>query len=194
MIHGMRRPPSKLVERLVSASEEVLRRDRALRLEDIAALIGSARATLYYHFWPRGPGRVPTGRAPARRRRDIELAVTTTRPPVVQLRSAITALVGFLGRQPGVCAGLLSFAGATGRLGTLMAAKDAKLAAPLQKLLDEGAATDQFTISDSRDAANAILGAAMIATLTRWEDGRDTQDPEFQQALTDQLVRSVARA
>ena len=62
------------------------------------------------------------------------------------------------------------------------------------KLLDEGAATDQFTISDSRDAANAILGAAMIATLTRWEDGRDTQDPEFQQALTDQLVRSVARA
>jgi hypothetical protein len=79
-------------------------------------------------------------------------------------------------------------------LGTLMAAKDAKLAAPLQKLLDEGAATDQFTISDSRDAANAILGAAMIATLTRWEDGRDTQDPEFQQALTDQLVRSVARA
>jgi hypothetical protein len=38
-----------------------------------------------------------------------------------------------------------------------MAAKDAKLAAPLRKLLDEGAATGQFTISDSRDAANAIL-------------------------------------
>jgi TetR/AcrR family transcriptional regulator len=75
-----------------------------------------------------------------------------------------------------------------------MAAKDATLAAPLRKLLDEGAATGQFTISDSRDAASAILGAAMIATLTRWEDGRDTQDPEFQQALTDQLVRSVARA
>jgi hypothetical protein len=75
-----------------------------------------------------------------------------------------------------------------------MAAKDAHLATPLRKLLDEGAATDQFTVSDSRDAANAILGAAMIATLTRWEDGRDTQDPEFQQALTDQLVRSVARA
>ena len=119
---------------------------------------------------------------------------TTTWSPVVQLRSAITALLGFLGKQPEVCAGLLSFAGATGRLGTLMAAKDAKLAAPLQKILDEGAATDQFTISDSRDAANAILGAALITTLTRWEDGRDTQGPEFQHALTDQLVRSVARA
>jgi AcrR family transcriptional regulator len=199
MIHRMRRPPSKLVQRLLSVSEEVLRPDPALRLEDIAALIGSARATLYYHFSGRDDLVAFLLEEHLRVAAEtIELAVTTTRPttrpPVVQLRSAITALVGFLGRQPGVCAGLLSFAGATGRLGTLMAAKDAHLATPLQKLLDEGAATDQFTISDSRDAANAILGAAMIATLTRWEDGRDTQDPEFQQALTDQLVRSVARA
>src|ERR1700738_4071073 len=145
MIGRMRRPPSKLVQRLVSASEEVLRPDPALRLEDIATLIGSARATLYYHFSGRDDlvaflleehlrGAAET----------IELAVTPTGSPVVQLRSAITALVGFLGGHPGVCAGLLSFAGATGRLGTLMAAKDAKLGTPLQKLLDEGAATDQF--------------------------------------------------
>jgi TetR/AcrR family transcriptional regulator len=192
----MRRPPPKLVQRLLSASEEVLRPDQALRLEDIAALIGSARATLYYHFSGRDDlvaflleehlrGAAET----------IELAVTTTQPPpAAQLRSAITALAGFLGGQPGVCAGLLSFAGATGRLGTLMAAKDTALAAPLRKLLDEGATTGQFTISDSRDAANAILGAALIATLTRWEDGRDTQDPGFQHALTDQLVQSVTRA
>src|ERR1700722_19230850 len=176
MIGPMRRPPSKLVERLVSVSEEVLRPDPALRLEDIAALIGSARATLYYHF---------SGR---------DDLVAFLLEENLRVAAEITALVGFLGGQPGVCAGLLSFAGATGRLGTLMAAKDAKLATPLRKLLDEGAATDQFTFSDSRDAANAILGAAMIANLTRWEDGRDTQDPEFQQALTDQLVRSVARA
>ena len=191
----MRRPPRNLVQRLLSASEEILRPDQALRLEDIAALIGSARATLYYHFSGRDDLvaflleehlRVAAN--------TIALAVTTTQPPAAQLRSAITALVGFLGGQPGVCAGMLSFAGATGRLGTLMAAKDANLTEPLRKLLDQGAATHQFTISDSRDAANAILGAALIATLTRWEDGRATQDPEFQQALTDQLVRSVARA
>src|SRR3984893_5990353 len=177
----MRRPPPKLVQRLLSASEEVLRPDQALRLEDIAALIGSARATLYYHFSGRDDLVAFLLEEHLRAAAEtIELAVTTAQPPpVVQLRSAITALVGFLGGQPGVCAGLLSFAGATGRLGTLM---------------DEGPTTGQLTISDSRDAANAILGAALIATLTRWEDGRDTQDPEFQQALTDQLVRSVARA
>src|SRR6202008_1912093 len=195
MIGRMRRPPPKLVQRLVSASEEVLRPDPALRLEDIATLIGSAPATPSYPF--SRPDDLVAFLLEQHLRdaaETIALSVTTTESPVVQLRSAINALVGFLGGQPGVCAGLLSFAGATGRLGTLMAAKDAKLATPLRKLLDEGAATDQFTISDSRDAANAILGAAMIATLTRWEDGRDTQDPEFQRALTDQLVRSVARA
>src|SRR3981189_1332011 len=132
MIGRMRRPPSKLVERLVSVSEEVLRPDPALRLEDIAALIGSARATLYYPFVGRDDVAAflleENLRAAAE---TIELAVTTPRPPVAQLRSAITALVGFLGGQPGVCAGLLSFAGATGRLGTLMAAKDAAPPAPL---------------------------------------------------------------
>ena len=118
----MRRPPSKLVERLVSVSEEVLRPDPALRLEDIAALIGSARATLYYHFSGRDDLVAFLLEEHLRVAAEtIELAVTTPRPPVAQLRSAITALVGFLGGQPGVCAGLLSFAGATGRLGTLMA-------------------------------------------------------------------------
>src|SRR5258707_9458615 len=97
MIGRMRRPPSKLVERLVSVSEEVLRPDPALRLEDIAALIGSARATLYYHFSGRDDLVAFLLEEHLRVAAEtIELAVTTTRPttrpPVVQLRSAITAL------------------------------------------------------------------------------------------------------
>src|SRR6266852_4004826 len=142
MICCMRRPPPKLVQRLVSVSEEVLRPDQALRLEDMATLMGSARATLYYHFSGRDDLVAFLLEEHLRAAAEtIELAVTTARPPVVQLRSAITALVGFLGGQPGVCAGLLSFAGTTGRLGTLMAAKDATRAAPLRKLIDEGAAS-----------------------------------------------------
>src|SRR5260221_5276564 len=114
----MRRPPPTLVQRLVSASEEELRPDQALRLEDIATLIGSARATLYYHF----SGRYDLVaflleehlRAAAE---TIELAVTTAQSlPVLQLRSAITALPGFLAGQPAVCAALLYLAGSTSRL------------------------------------------------------------------------------
>ena len=101
MIGRMRRPPSKLVQRLVSVSEEVLRPDPALRLEDIATLIGSARATLYYHFSGRDDLVAFLLEEHLRVAAEtIELAVTTPGPPVVQLRSAITALVGFLGGSP----------------------------------------------------------------------------------------------
>src|SRR5258708_12972797 len=132
----MRRRRSKLVQRLLRASEEVLRPDPALRLEDIATLVGSARATLYYHFSGRDDLVAFLLEEHLRVAAEtIELAVTPPRPPVVQLRFAITALVGFLGGQPGVCAGLLSFAGAPGRLGTLMPPTDPIPATPLRKLL-----------------------------------------------------------
>src|ERR1700732_1490085 len=85
----MRRPPPKLVQRLVSASEEVLRPDRALRLEDIATLVGSARATLYYHFSGRDDLVAFLLQEHLRVAAEtIELALTTAQPPVVQLRSA----------------------------------------------------------------------------------------------------------
>ena len=90
MIGRMRRPPSKLVERLVSVSEEVLRPDPALRLEDIAALIGSARAALYYHF--SGRDDLVSFLVEEHLRvaaETIELAVTPTGSPVVQDRKSV---------------------------------------------------------------------------------------------------------
>jgi hypothetical protein len=47
---------------------------------------------------------------------------------------------------------------------------------------------------DPDDAANAILGAAMIATLARWDRGDDSTSLAYQQALTDQIVRGVLPA
>src|SRR5260370_42194686 len=101
MIGRMRRPPSKLVQRLVSASEEVLRPDPALRLEDIATLIGSARATLYYHFSGRDDLVAFLLEEHLRvAAQTIELAITPPRPPLVQLRSAITAPLDVLSGHP----------------------------------------------------------------------------------------------
>src|SRR5258707_4252503 len=97
MMCCMRRPPPKLVQRLVSASEEELRPDQALRLEDIATLIGSARATLYYHFFGRDDLVAFLLEEHLRAAAEsIEIAVSTTPPPVGQLCSAITALAGIL--------------------------------------------------------------------------------------------------
>ena len=185
-------PPAELARRLVGVSEEILRPGRELRLEDVAALVGSARATLYYYFSGRDDliGFLLREHVTAASAA-IEAAVTAGQPPGARLRAAVTALTGFLGREPGVCAGLLSFAGGSDGLGPVLAAKDALLVTPLREILVDGAAAGELSAGDPVDAANAILGAIMIATLGRWNRGGDSTAPEFQQALTDQVVRGV---
>jgi TetR/AcrR family transcriptional regulator len=188
-------PPRDLARRLADASEEILRPGRDLRLEDIAAMVGSARATLYYYFSGREDliaflltEHVTTASEA------ITAAARPGRPPALRLRAAVSALVAFLGDRPGVCAGLLSFADAAGQLRSVMAAKDAALAAPIADILREGIQAGQLSAGEPGDAANAILGAAMIATLSRWDRGGDSTSPVFQQALTDQIVRGVLPA
>jgi TetR/AcrR family transcriptional regulator len=188
-------PPRDLARRLAQASEEILRPGGDLRLEDIAAMIGSARATLYYYF----SGREDLvafllAEHVAAASAAITEAASTGQPPAARLRAAVAALVAFLGGRPGVCAGLLSFAGAAGQLRSALAAKDAALAAPLAGLLSEGIEAGQLTAGDPADAANAILGAAMIATLSRWDRGDDSTSPAFHQALTEQIMRGVLPA
>lgn len=103
-----------------------------------------------------------------------------------RLRSAVAALVGFLGERPGVGAGLLSFAGAAGRMASVLAAKDSVVAEPIRRILAGGCEVD-----DACDATSAMLGAAMIATVDRRYRG-DAVPPTFQQRLTEQIVRGCA--
>jgi TetR/AcrR family transcriptional regulator len=188
----MKSPPRDLARRLTDASEEILRPGQDLRLEDIAALVGSARATLYYYFSGRDDliafllDQHVSAAAEA-----VAAAAPGGRSAADRLRLAVSALIGFLGEKPGVCAGLLTFAGAAGRFGSVMAAKDAALAMPLQEILADGARSGQLRIGEPADAANAILGAVMIATLARWDRGDDSASPAFQQALTAQIIQGV---
>jgi hypothetical protein len=43
-------PPADLAYRLLDVSEQVLDPGPALRLEDVACLVGASRAALYYYF------------------------------------------------------------------------------------------------------------------------------------------------
>jgi TetR/AcrR family transcriptional regulator len=182
-------PPPTLAQRLVSVSEEVLRPDRDLRLEDVAALVGSKRATLYYYFSGREDLIAFLLLEHLAAAAQVMTTASDAQPsPAERLRSAVAALVGFLGERPGVCAGLLSFAGAAGRMASVLAAKDSAVAEPIRCILADG----PFEVGDARDATSAMLGAAMIATVDRWYRG-DAMTPAFQQRLTEQIVRGVLR-
>ncbi len=156
-------------------------------------MVGASRATLYYYFSGREDllafllaAHVDQGAE------QMAAAVAPAAPAHVRLRSVVKAIVGYLGAHPGMCAGLLSALGAAGRMNTALEANDARIARPLRDLLIEGRDRGAFTFESPADAANAILGSALMAVLGRAAARQDPTDPTFVEALTDQIVRGVS--
>ena len=189
----MKTPPADLADRLLDASELVLVGDPPPRLEDVARLVGASRATLYYYF--SGRDDLLTFLLTTHAKRGAAAVRAATSPddaPAIRLRAAVTAMIGYLARHPGMCAGLLTALGSTGRMSDVLQTNDVWIAGPLRELLAAGQTTDAFTLDNVADAANAILGAILLAVLGRSMSGEDVTDPAFQRQLTEQVVRGVA--
>jgi TetR/AcrR family transcriptional regulator len=185
-------PPAELAGRLLDVSEHVLAGDPPPRLEDVAGLVGASRATLYYYFSGRDDLLAFLLTEHARQGAEsVDAAVKPDDPPQERLQVTLAALADFLGRHPGVCAGLLAAAGAGGRMAEVLQAIDTWIARPLRDLLDEGHRTDAFVVDDAFDAANALLGGLLVAVLSRSIADGDTADPQFHRRLAEQATRSV---
>jgi AcrR family transcriptional regulator len=185
-------PPTDLAERLLEASEQVLFGDPPPRLEDVARLVGASRATLYYYFSGRDDLLAFLLTAHAKRGAEtVRSAISPDDPPDLRLRAMVAAMVEYLGHHPGVCAGLLTALGATGRMSEVLQTNDTLIAAPLRELLTAGRQSGAFAIDNVSDAANALLGAILLAVLGRSTSDADATDPAFQQQLTEQAVQGV---
>lgn len=188
----MKNPPPDLAQRLLDVSEHVLYTDPPPRLEDVAQLVGASRATLYYYFSGRDDLLAFLLTAHAKRgAQAVQAATIPGDPPEPRLRTMVTALAEYLGRHPGICAGLLGALGASGRMSEVLAANDTWIASPLRELLTEGRSTGAFAVDDATDAANAVLGALLLAVLGRSMTGADATDPTFRHQLTEQTIRGI---
>jgi TetR/AcrR family transcriptional regulator len=173
----VKNPPADLAQRLLDVSEQVLRTDPPMRLEDIAGLVGASRATMYYYFSGRDDLLAFLLTAHTERGAEAaQAAVDPTDPPDRRLQTMMAGLAAYLGRHPGICAGLLTALGATGRMAEVFA---------------EGRTAGIIHADDIADTANAILGALMLAVLGRSMAEADPADPQFHERLSDQLLRSV---
>lgn len=188
----MKTPPADLAERLLEASEHVLFGDPPPRLEDVARVVGASRATMYYYFSGRDDLLTFLLTAHARRGAEtVRTAIGSDDPPDLQLRTMVAAMVEYLGHHPGMCAGLLTALGATGRMSEVLQTNDTWIAAPLRELLAAGRQTGVFAIDNVADAANALLGAVLLGVLGRSMSGADATDAAFQRQLTKQAVCGV---
>lgn len=189
----MKTPPPDLTARLLEASADVLDLGSEPRLEDIARMVGASRATLYYYFSGREDllafllaAHVEEGAA------QMRAAADPAADPQQQLHATVSAMVRYLGARPGMCAGLLSALGASGRMDAALQANDRHIATPLRELLVEGRAKGVFAFAHAGDAANAILGGVLMGVLGRAMAQQDPTDASFAEGLADQVVRGVA--
>jgi TetR/AcrR family transcriptional regulator len=172
--------------------EQVLDPGPALRLEDVARLVGASRATLYYYF--SGRDDLLSFLLAEHTRHGAEAvrgAVRAADGPQARLRAMVTALVEYLTSHPGTCAGLLSALGTAGRLGEVLQASDTWIAGPLRQVLAQGRDAGVFAVENPADATNAILGGLLLAVLGRALTGADPADPRFRRQLADQILRGV---
>ena len=180
----MKNPPADLAARLLEVGEQVLDPESTLRLEDVARLVGASRATMYYYF--SGRDDLLTFLLTEHTRRGaaaLAAAVDPAEPADVRLTAAVSALVDYLSRHPGTCAGLLAVFGGAGRIGEVLQETERRIAGPLRELIGSG--------PDAADATNAVLGALLLGVLGRVTAGADPTDVEFRRRLTEQAVRGV---
>lgn len=188
----VKKPPDDLAQRLLDVSEQVLRATPPPRLEDIAGLVGASRATLYYYFAGRDDLIAFLLTAHAQDgAQAVRASINPEDPPEQRLRAMVAALASYLGHRPGICVGLLGALGAAGRMTEVLDANDTWIAGPLRDLLTEGRAAGVVTVDNVADAANAMLGALLLAVLGRSMAGADPTDPGFCLHLTDQVLRGV---
>lgn len=190
----MKTPPPNLAARLVAASPELLRPEGPPRFDEIAALVGVSRGTLYYYLAGQDEllsflliAHVEEGAAA------MAAADTGTGPAGARLRSILTAVVTYLGGRPGVCAGLLTAAASGGGMRDVLSLNDELIARPIRDVLSAGVAAGQLTAPDVAGATDAILGGALLGVLGRSARGDDAADPAFHRRLVDQLTRGVER-
>jgi len=181
-------PPPDLAGRLLDASEEILSGDPAPRLEDVARMVGASRASLYYYFSGRDDLLSFLLTTHARHGAEaIQAAVDPEAPAPQRLRSMLGAMIEYLGQHPGTCAGLLGALGASGQMSEVLQTNDVWIAGPLRELLAAG----PFVVGNVEDAANAMLGAVLLAVLGRAMTGADPTDADFRQHLVDQALGGV---
>ncbi len=190
----MKTPPADLAKRLLDVSERVLHGDPPPRLEDVAALVGASRATMYYYFAGRDDlltflltAHAQGGASAVREALDP----IAGDPPEQRLRAMVAALARYLAERPGICAGLLGALGATGRMNEVLQANDLWIAGPLRQLLTECRTAGKVTAHNVDDAANAIMGALLLTVLGRGPGRADAR--RFPDHLTDQILHGILK-
>ena len=172
----MKAPPAELAERLWEASDEILKPGVDMRIDDLAALVGVPRATLYYYFSGKDDvfefllaQKLHRGTAA------IAAALETPGDPVERLTAVLRAMLQTTAEHPELCTRLLGRMIDDGTSGELMHEIEHTLMAPVRELLTDAKHTGELVLADAADTTLALIGSLTIVAAVRTTRG--TFDP-----------------
>ena len=176
-MHVVKVPPPELEERLWAVSDEVLKPGPEMRIDDLAALAGIPRATLYYYF--AGKDDLFAFLLTQKLRRGtaaISEAAATSGTVVDRLTAVLEAMLATMAEHPELCTRLLGSMIDAGTGGELMLEIERTLMAPVRDLLVEGRDSGQLVLDDPTNTTLALMGA--IAVVAMVHTARGDFDPQ----------------
>jgi AcrR family transcriptional regulator len=170
-------PPPDLAERLWAVSDQVLAPGTDMKIDDLAALSGIPRATLYYYFSGKDDvfafllaHKLQKGTAA------VAAAVQEPGDAEHRLRAVLQAMLRTLAEQPELCMRLLGAMIDQGNGGQLMEEIERTLMAPVRALLSEANDAGELVVHDASSTTLAMMGALAIVAMVRTSN--NTFDPD----------------
>jgi TetR/AcrR family transcriptional regulator len=164
----MRKVPPSIAERLSAAAE--LFAERGLndtKIEDVAAITGIAKATLYYYF--AGKEDILTFLLDDVLRHvadDVDAIVSAEGTGAERLLRVITAQLRVMAQRPAVCRALIGELGRAARMPAIAEMISAAYLQPVETLLHVGGADGSLVLVDDAEAAAiALFGAVTTSAL-----------------------------
>jgi AcrR family transcriptional regulator len=159
-------PPPDLAERLWAVSDEVLKPGTEIRIDDLAALAGIPRATLYYYF--SGKDDVLAFLLAQKLQRGtaaIAKAAARGGSVIDRLGGVLSAMLETMAEHPELCTRLMCSMTGASEGGQLMSEIERTLMEPVRRLLDDGHAAGEFVVADSGNTTLALMGAVAIVSM-----------------------------
>jgi AcrR family transcriptional regulator len=195
----MKVPPPELAERLWAVSDQILAPGTDIKIDDLAALSGVPRATLYYYF--SGKDDVFAFLLAQKLQRGTAAVAAAAEEPgdaVDRLGAVLRAMLRTLAEHPELCTRLLGAVIDQGDSGQLLDETERTLMAPVRTLLAEAHDNGELVVPDPSSTTLAMVGAvvvvAMVRTATHTFDPDDTAGALIPLFLNGLCPREPAKA
>jgi AcrR family transcriptional regulator len=186
-LHDVKHPPAELAERLWAVSDEILKPGTEMRIDDLAALAGIPRATLYYYFAGKDDlfaflltQKLQRGTAA------IAAAASKSGDAVDRLAAVLRAMLETMDEHPELCTRLLGSMIDAGTSGELMDEIERTLMAPVRELLVQAREAGTLVVSDPTNTTLALMGAVSVVAMVH--TARGDFDPD---AIASWLIPQV---